>query len=234
MPEQTKPLVSCIMPTYNRPHFVPHAVRYFLEQDYASKELIIVDDSPASYPFALPASDQIRYRHETRRRSLGEKRNSAIAASRGEIILHWDDDDWMARDRIARQVACLTAAGTEVCGLDRMLFYDSRSDQIWLYQYPDVQKRWLAGGSLCYWKTLWQTRNFKSITQGEDTHFLWTRPEPAMTAMRDFQFYVAVIHGTNTCTKTLSGPCWSRWQQIRFDELVGADRNVYRALMGRR
>jgi len=38
------PLVSCIMPTYNRRQFVPQAIKYFLRQDYPHKELIILDD----------------------------------------------------------------------------------------------------------------------------------------------------------------------------------------------
>jgi glycosyltransferase involved in cell wall biosynthesis len=38
------PLASCIMPTYNRRHFVPQAIKYFLRQDYPHKELIILDD----------------------------------------------------------------------------------------------------------------------------------------------------------------------------------------------
>jgi|SRR5271165_6786020 len=37
-------LASCIMPTANRRRFVPQAIRYFLAQDYPSKEPIIVDD----------------------------------------------------------------------------------------------------------------------------------------------------------------------------------------------
>jgi len=38
------PLISCIMPTYNRRPFLPLALRCFLDQDYPNKELIIVDD----------------------------------------------------------------------------------------------------------------------------------------------------------------------------------------------
>lgn len=34
------PLISCIMPTYNRRTFAPRAIVYFLRKDYASKELI--------------------------------------------------------------------------------------------------------------------------------------------------------------------------------------------------
>lgn len=40
--------VSCVMPTANRRHFVPEAIRLFLAQDYAEKELIILDDGEHS------------------------------------------------------------------------------------------------------------------------------------------------------------------------------------------
>jgi GT2 family glycosyltransferase len=39
-----EPLVSCIMVTRNRPEFVLQSIRYFERQDYANRELIIVDD----------------------------------------------------------------------------------------------------------------------------------------------------------------------------------------------
>jgi hypothetical protein len=39
----------------------------------------------------------------------GEKRNRAAAEARGEIIVHWDDDDWSARWRLRYQVEELVA-----------------------------------------------------------------------------------------------------------------------------
>ncbi|MEJ2366621.1 MAG: class I SAM-dependent methyltransferase, partial [Deltaproteobacteria bacterium] len=39
-----RPFVSCIMPTLNRRVFLSQAIGYFLRQDYANSELIIVDD----------------------------------------------------------------------------------------------------------------------------------------------------------------------------------------------
>ena len=55
----------------------------------------------------IPADPRIRYLRETPRRVLGDKRNRLCELARGEIIVHWDDDDWHGRDRIARQVAAL-------------------------------------------------------------------------------------------------------------------------------
>jgi glycosyltransferase involved in cell wall biosynthesis len=70
------------------------------------------------------------------RRPLGAKRNLACEIARGEIIAHWDDDDWYAPDRLSRQAALLTDSGASLCGLDTVLFYDLRSGEAWPYVYP--------------------------------------------------------------------------------------------------
>ena len=46
--KQHLPLVSCIMPTADRRRFVPQAIRNFLAQDYAERELVILDDGADS------------------------------------------------------------------------------------------------------------------------------------------------------------------------------------------
>src|SRR4030095_9083631 len=55
------PLVSCIMPTYNRRLFVPQAIQYFLRQDYPRKELVIVDDGSDPVADLLPPHQPLRY-----------------------------------------------------------------------------------------------------------------------------------------------------------------------------
>jgi hypothetical protein len=49
--EQQLPLVSCIMPTYNRQRFVPLATQYFLRQTYPLKELIVADGGGPAHSF---------------------------------------------------------------------------------------------------------------------------------------------------------------------------------------
>jgi hypothetical protein len=39
-----EPLVSCILPAANHGAFVPHAIGHFLRQDYAHKDLVILND----------------------------------------------------------------------------------------------------------------------------------------------------------------------------------------------
>ena len=71
------PLVSCIMPTYNRRRYVAQAILYFLRQDYPNRELIILDDGDDRVADLAPSDDRIRYIALDRRMILGAKRNLA-------------------------------------------------------------------------------------------------------------------------------------------------------------
>src|SRR5581483_6186815 len=90
------PLVTCIMPTADRRHFVAHAIRHFLAQGHPRRELVIVDDGADSVADLVPADTRIRYLRLSARATVGKKRNLACAAAAGEIIVHFDDDDWSA------------------------------------------------------------------------------------------------------------------------------------------
>src|ERR1041384_4399084 len=122
------------MPTHNRRAFVPLAIRYFQRQDYANKELVILDDGADSVADLIPSDPQIRYCRLSGKRTLGAKRNECVEASQGDLILHWDDDDWMAPGRITYQVEQLLRDQSDVCGLREMLFYEFTSGNLWLYR----------------------------------------------------------------------------------------------------
>src|SRR5665213_2014872 len=101
MNEETRPMISCIMPTFNRRPFVPNAIRYFLRQDYENKELIIIDDGVDDVKDLIPQTGNIRYFRLDAKISLGAKLNLACEYARGNIIANWDDDDWYASRRLS-------------------------------------------------------------------------------------------------------------------------------------
>src|SRR3954466_9600463 len=113
-------LVSCIMPTRDRRRFVEQSVRYFLRQDYAPAELVVVDDGSDSVSDLCGNDPRIRYLQLDQRQTIGAKRNLGCECASGEVILHWDDDDWYSRRRISYQVGELLQRGAEVCGLARV------------------------------------------------------------------------------------------------------------------
>src|SRR5262245_22007784 len=117
-------LVSCIMPTFNRRRFVPRALIYWLRQDYPHKELIVVDDGTDCVADLMPTADpRVRYVRLESRMSVGAKRNFACELAKGEVIAHWDDDDWHAPHRLSYQIERLLQANADVCGLQTLLFF---------------------------------------------------------------------------------------------------------------
>lgn len=85
-------MISVICPTYGRPALLEEALESYLRQNDSNSELVIVNDQPGvTLLFDHP---QVRViNHPVRFESLGEKRNFAVAASRGDIIVPLDDDD---------------------------------------------------------------------------------------------------------------------------------------------
>ena len=151
------PLVSCIMPTYNRRPFVRLALQHFLAQDYPNKELVIVDDGDE--PIGDLACDRpgVRYLHQPARASIGAKRNLACLHARGEIIAHWDDDDWYAADRLRYQVAPIVAGDADITGLENAFVLALPPGEFWTTE-PQLHERMFVGnvhgGTLVYRKQM--------------------------------------------------------------------------------
>lgn len=219
------PLVSCVMPTAGRRRWVPHAIRYFLRQDYPNRELVIVDDGDDAVRDLVPSDSRIRYMRLRRRLTLGAKQNLCVEKSRGDLILHWDDDDWFAPSRISRQVDALLRAGGEICGLPRMLFHDLRTARTWLYDVPSGSRTWLAGGSLLYTRDFWKRGPFPDVQVGADTMFTWTHDLGNAVILPDHELYVAMIHSSNTSPKTI-GPNWRPWDGD-LGRVMGEDLAAY-------
>lgn len=229
------PLVSCIMPTRNRRRFAGQAIWYFLRQDYARRELVVVDDGEDAVEDLIPADDRIRYVRLDARRTIGAKRNLACECSRGQLIAHWDDDDWMAPHRLRIQVGALSAAaGRDVCGSGSLLHYDVGGGRAWRYRPAPGDPPWLAGCTLVYRRSAWAANGFADTSDGEDAAFVGGLDPARLLALDDDRFYVAVLHGGNAGAKNLGD---RRWEPAPLDEVasrIGHDRGFYASFRGRR
>src|SRR4030095_10326370 len=200
-----QPFVSCIMPTYNRRAFVPHAIRYFLRQDYPYKELIIVDDGSDCIKDLLPDHPFIHYHHLTQKITLGAKLNMACQLAKGEIIVNWDDDDWYSPNRLTYQVTAMQDPATYICGINRLLYYDVRKKAAFEYVYPENQRPWLLGSSLCYKKEFWNRNPFADINVGRDGLCVWKTTADHIHVLPDITFAVHMIHESNVSPKKTDG-----------------------------
>jgi len=161
---------------------------------------------------------------------LGAKRNLACRLSSGDLIAHWDDDDWMAPHRLSAQVSALRATGADVCGLRNLLHYRLHAGEAWLYRHPDSAHPWLAGGTLLYRRVAWAAHPFREIPCGEDAAFIREIPSGCLHALPDHSFYVALMHGGNTASRNPVGPGWERRGLDEVGRLLFSDRQFYVAL----
>jgi glycosyltransferase involved in cell wall biosynthesis len=216
------------MPTANRRRFVPSAIRMFLAQDYAEKELIILDDGTDQIRDIVPTNtSQISYfREEPKGRFLGGKRNRACELAHGDFILHWDDDDWYAAWRISYQVQALKTGGFDLNGINNPFFVDVCAQEAWEYVQTRPKSSWLCGATLGYRKSFWEAHRFPDIQIGEDTRFVYSARGARVGALQDNRFFVARVHGGNTSTKRLHG----RWPTRSIElihSVVGSEWELY-------
>jgi len=110
------PLVSIIVPTYNRAHVLPRAIDSVFAQTMGDFELIIVDDASTDTTQELIESiddPRVRYmRHETNLYA-GAARNTGLDAAKGEFIAFLDSDDAWLPHKLEQQVAGLREAGED-------------------------------------------------------------------------------------------------------------------------
>jgi len=109
------PLVSAIIPTYNRAHVICDAVESILAQTYREIEVIVVDDGSKddTLPRLKQYGDRIRVVSQANA-GPAAARNRGIAVAQGELIAFLDSDDLWLSTKIERQVALLQRAGESV------------------------------------------------------------------------------------------------------------------------
>ncbi len=226
-----RPLVSCIMPTSNRRQFIPLSIEYFLRQDYPSCELIIVDDGDDPVSDLVPDDPRITYNRISGKYTIGSKRNIACKKARGEIIVHWDDDDWAAPWRLTYQIEQLIAQKADVCGIDRVFFLGPNSDTAWEYVYPRGEQPWVYGGALCYTKALWSKNPFPDINVGEDNEFVWNGCPKNVLQLEKNTFYIGMIHTSNSSPKMTADLRWQPMPAAKVRDLMGGDWHAWQDLL---
>lgn len=111
----TGPLVSVIIPTFNRAAQVGNAIDSVQHQTYQNVEIIIVDDgSTDDTPDVLAGYGSTVRVVTQKNRGVAAARNAGLNASRGDVITMLDSDDAWLPSKVERQMRILDAAGVSV------------------------------------------------------------------------------------------------------------------------
>lgn len=131
----TEPLVSVIMPVYNREDYLAEAIVSILNQTMTDFEFLIIDDASIDASREIAASfDDSRVRLLQNDTNLGitHSLNKGLQHARGKYIARMDSDDISMPERLAKQVDFLEQ--TQEIGLcGSWLQTIGASQQIWKY-----------------------------------------------------------------------------------------------------
>lgn len=137
-PSDPRPLISVVIPTYNRAHQLARAIQSVLAQTLRDLEVIVVDDGSTDETAEQiqcfvnqPGNTfpQIRYFLQANQGSSAA-RNKGIAEARGEWIAFLDSDDIWYPEKLELQLSAVNYVGGAcgACITDARLISDSGGD----------------------------------------------------------------------------------------------------------
>lgn len=107
MEEVNQPLVSVIIPTYNRIRTLPVSINSVLNQTYQNLEVIVMDDGSEDgteeYVKSI-ADKRVRYVKSKYNMGPSAARNRGAELARGEYIAFQDSDDEWLPDKLEKQM----------------------------------------------------------------------------------------------------------------------------------
>lgn len=86
------PLLSIIIPTYNRPHLLERSVKSALAQTLDDFEVIVIDDASPE-PVKLPEHPKLRIIRQPENKGVVAARNLGARVAQGQWLTYLDDDD---------------------------------------------------------------------------------------------------------------------------------------------
>lgn len=115
--QSKRPRFSIILPTYNRAHLLPLAIRSVLEQTFDDFELIISNGGSTDNTETVIEGfrdPRIKYYASTKRLSMGDNYEFALAQATGEFIVFFSDDDAFITSGLAKLNDLFESSGTEM------------------------------------------------------------------------------------------------------------------------
>jgi glycosyltransferase involved in cell wall biosynthesis len=107
MLKHRNPLISVIIPTYNRCYKVVRAIQSVLNQTYGKVEILVVDDGSTDETITYlkkKFTNQIKLICLQHSGHPNISRNAAIKRATGEYISFLDSDDWYLPEKLEKQI----------------------------------------------------------------------------------------------------------------------------------
>jgi glycosyltransferase involved in cell wall biosynthesis len=193
----SNPFVSIIVPSKNRAWLHAGLLSVFRHQDYSNIEMLVADsgDNGQSESLVNVKDDNIHYYWLDNDISVGSKRNFLIEQAKGEVIVHFDDDDYYAPNYVSKMVqlmqdydfVTLSAWYNLDVRTGDLYYWDTvaRSDYVFTPGLTTTvstnvvntigahaANTWGYGFCYAYKRRLWEQHRFPDINLEEDIRFV--------------------------------------------------------------
>ena len=136
------PIVSVVIPTANRPHYLPRAIESAMAgMNAGDAEVIVVPNGPdeswrkAMVPYQRNPSVRVIRISEA---NANIARNAGLADARGEFVRFLDDDDYLIPEGAIKQYELIEAAGVDVVSSSvKLVDAGGRCFDVW--HQPDIK-----------------------------------------------------------------------------------------------
>lgn len=197
---KNKPLVSIIIPTYNRAELISETIQSILNQSYNNFELLIISDA------STDKSDEVIMSFEDDRiifikmnKNSGRPavpRNIGIDRAKGEYIAFCDDDDLWETNKLEIQIGEMIEHDLDMTFTDIYIFYNDPT--ILKKQY----KRRLALLFNLKIKKLLLFHNLISnatvvLRKSLVNKVGLLNEDPRLRAVEDYEYWIRCIYSTN-------------------------------------
>ena len=204
--------VSILTPTYDeRGDFLQFVARGICQQTYKNiKEWVIVDGTKKAVSQLPETIEKIKKLKNIpkivyipndikRKNTVGNLRNIAKKKASGEILIHFDDDDYYPICRIKHAVTQLNNTKRQIAGNSDLYMYDVHFKT--LYQFCSFGNNHILGGTMAYTKDYANQHDFdEEVTHAEEGSFTNKFTEP-VAVLKAEKTIIASSHGENTFSK---------------------------------
>src|SRR5690625_124619 len=178
-PFLSTPSVSAIVST-NRPDFVRHAISSVAAQQEIQPELVLLTHGFQERAAELKeyAADHgiehVKLLHAPASDSLGSCLNQLVAASSGEVIANFDDDDFYGAYYLHDSLNAMKFSNADLVGKFATYMYSEADDMVTL-RNPGKENMFtdfITGATFVGRREVFTNNPFMPLTGGEDSRFL--------------------------------------------------------------
>lgn len=195
-----KPLVSILTPTHNRRFFIPQFLKIVRNQVYNGPiEILVADDGTDPILDLIKNDSAFRYIRFDEKKPLGYKRNILASEAKGEILIHFDDDDYYPPCRVSHAVESLMASDKLIAGSSLCHIYDTSLKKIFV-SGPFGQNHATAG-TFAYKKEYLKNNKFNDEAIAQEEPFFTGNFTNNLLQLDTYKTILIIKHSSNTWDK---------------------------------